>query len=82
VPKKWIVSLAVACSLLAPSAVSAATTLGPPDANPTPDLAQAINWQSGSMMFTVKASPDVQLTAPSNGVITSWKFYTDDVGPK
>lgn len=82
VPKKWIVLLAVVCSLLAPSAASASTTLGPLDPNPTPDLSQAVNWPSGSLLFTAKAVPGVQLTAPGNGVITSWQFYTDDVGPE
>lgn len=81
-PKKWIVLLAVICSRLAPAGAGAAVTLGPLDPNPTPDLSQAVNWPSGSLLFTAKAVPGVQLTAPSDGVITSWKFYTDDVGPE
>jgi hypothetical protein len=43
-------------------------------------MSQAINWPSGSLLFTATA-PGVQLTAPADGVITGWQFYTDDVGP-
>ncbi len=73
--------LVLSCALVVPTAARASVTLGPVDPNPTPDLSQAINWPSNSLLFTAVAPPGVQLTAPTDGVITSWLLYTDDVGP-
>lgn len=70
--------LVLAC--LAPSTAGAAVTLGPEDPNPLSIPAQTINWSSGALLFTASAPPGVQLTAPTDGVITSWLVYTDDVG--
>jgi hypothetical protein len=73
---------AMFCCLIAPGAAGAATILGPADPNPEPQETQAVNWPSGSTAFTAAAPPGVQLTAPSDGVITSWRLYTDDTYPE
>ncbi len=73
----WI---ALGCTLGLPAGASASVTIGPPVPNPDPPAAQAINWPDGTLLFTSAATPGIQLTAPSNGVITRWRMYTDDVG--
>ena len=72
--------IALTCALVAPSAAAASVTVGPENPNPDPGITQAINWPSGSLLFTSAAPPGVQLTAPTDGVITSWRLYTDRVG--
>ncbi len=72
-------ALVVFCMLAAPAAANAAATVGPANPNPEPKATQAVKYGSGVLLFTAEA-PGVQLTAPFDGVITSWQFYTDDVG--
>jgi hypothetical protein len=80
VSKPRIFLLVLVVALCAPAAAAASVTIGPSNPNPNPSGSQAINWPSGALLFTAAAPPEVQLTAPSDGVITSWLLYTDDVG--
>jgi hypothetical protein len=68
-------------ALLAPAAASAAVTLGPADPNPNPPGAVAAAWGSGATLVPTAGPAGAVLAAPSGGVVTSWKLYTDDVGP-
>jgi hypothetical protein len=69
---------------LAPATASASVTIGPVDPNPNPGLAssQALSDPTESVRFTASAPAGVQLTAPYDGVITSWQVFTDVVGPE
>src|SRR5215203_2314929 len=80
--KKGVFLTAMVCFLMAPATAGAATTLGPENPNPDPGNTQAINWPSGSLLFTELAPPGVQLIAPFGGVVTSWRLYTDDTYPE
>jgi hypothetical protein len=76
----WSLFIALACALVLPVGASASVTIGPSVPNPEPSGAQAINWPDGSLLFTVATTPGTLLAAPSAGVITRWKMYTDQVG--
>lgn len=67
-------------ALVLPGAASASVVLGPPVANPIPTGSQSLNKPDGTLLFTTAAPPGIQLQAPSAGVITRWRFYTDSVG--
>lgn len=72
----------VLAALLAPASAGAAVTVGPADPNPTPLSTQAVVWPSGTLLFTTSGLPGAVLAASSDGVITSWRLYTDDVKPE
>ena len=69
---------AFVCLLAVPSAAGASTILGPVNPNFNPAYTQALNFPSGSTIFTASGPPSLQLTAPYDGVITGWRIYTDD----
>lgn len=78
-PNARVLLLVLLCALLAPSTAAASVTLGPANPNPDPGGSQAINWPTGALLFTATAPAGVQLFAPTDGVITRWLLYTDDV---
>jgi hypothetical protein len=78
--RKFVAPAAVslACLLCAPA--GAVVTIGPPHPNPDPGGSQAINWaQLPSLLFNHLAPPGIRLTAPTAGVVTHWRVYTDSV---
>ncbi len=81
VPKVRIVLLILVFAAAVPAAANAAITVGPANPNPKPSVAVSASYPSGVLLFTKTAPPAAVLVAPSEGVITSWRLYTDDVGP-
>jgi hypothetical protein len=75
--------LAALATLLACAATAlAAQTIGPEGPNPDPTDAQAFAGQSGRLLFNMEAPAGQVLATPGAGTITSWRFYTDQVGPE
>ncbi len=68
-------------ALIAPSAAAAAVTLGPTEPNPNPTGASSAPYGSGRLLFNAGAPSGTVLAAPGEGVVTSWRLYTDEVGP-
>jgi len=72
----------VATLLVSAAAALAGQTIGPEEPNPDPAGAQAAAGQSGRLLFNMEAPAGQVLATPGAGTITSWRFYTDQVGPE
>jgi len=80
VSRPRFVLLLVVAALAAPAAATASPiTIGPANPNPSPGTSQAVNWPNGTLLFTTSGLPGALLVSPAEGVITSWRLYTDDV---
>ncbi len=75
-----LILLVLICALFAADTAEAAVTVGPSPPNPSPGTSQAVPFALPVLLFTATGPPGVTLSAPADGVITSWQFYTDDVG--
>jgi hypothetical protein len=75
------VILTILFSLLVVTVAEASTTLGPAEPNPEPSGAFSVPYPSGALFFNKSAPAGNMLTTPGEGTITSWRFYTDKVGP-
>lgn len=73
---------AVVALLTVAAAALASETIGPEPANPNPSGAFAPSSPSGRLLFNDKAPAGTVLTTPSEGTITRWNFYTDEIGPE
>jgi hypothetical protein len=75
------IGVATLVSLLVVGVAEASTTLGPAEPNPDPSSAFSVPYPSGALFFNTTAPAGNVLTTPGEGTVTSWRFYTDKVGP-
>ena len=72
--------LALVLALVLPASAFAAATVGPAPPNPDPLGSQSINYLDGALIFNAVGPAGSQAAAPSAGVITRWRFYSDEIG--
>jgi len=80
VASRLVFPLALFLALALPASAFAAVTVGPAPPNPDPLGSQSINYLDGALIFNAVGPAGSQAAAPSAGVITRWRFYSDEIG--